>query len=377
MKHRFLRLLPVLLMCACVQAQRTDIKVGVYYYPWHGPDGGGHNFRTTLRQHLAPAQQPEQGAYDNNDPAVIEAHIRQSLRANIHFWACSWWGPDGFEDKVLKNAILTHPLADKLKYAILYESTGRLGSPNKPDYDRLLSDFAYLKKNYFDHPSYLKINNRPVVFIYLTRVYFRNRGQEALTDLRAALPEVYLIGDEVFGRHDRTADAAKWDAVTAYDVYGQTLALEGSTQKALAGLKLIVQEAKTAANGAGVGLIPFACPGFNDRGVRSGHDAAPRYFVDKPEPVEGNLFRAMLRDVAVPAVDPRADKILMVTSFNEWHEDTQIEPTAGTVQATARDDSGSGTRYTQGYRYADYGNLYLDILREETAGAVTEPNAVR
>lgn len=356
----------------CIQAQEP-VKVGVYYYPWHGPGIGGHDFKTTLRDRLVPSQRPEMGFYQNNDPKVIESHIQQSRRGNIHFWACSWWGPDGFEDKVLKDSILTHPLASKLRYAILYESTGRLGSFENPDYSRLETDFAYLKEHYFNHPYYFKIKKRPVVFIYLTRVYFRNRGDQALAKLRANYPEVFIVADDIFGRSYRASEAAKWDAVTAYDVYGQILGPHGSTQKAVDQLKQILHDSKTAANSMDVGLIPFVCPGYNDRGVRSGHKAAPRYFADKPGSVGGDLFRAMLRKAAVPAVDPLAERIVMVTSFNEWHEDTQIEPTAATARTTSQDDSDSGNDYTQGYLYADYGDLYLDILRQETT-IVKDPN---
>jgi hypothetical protein len=112
--------------------------------------------------------------------------------------------------------------------------------------------------------------------------------------------------------------------------------------------------------------MPFSAPGFNDRGVREGHSGAPRYFEDNPQSVEGDLFRSMLRDVVVPKVDPLAEKILMVTSFNEWHEDTQIEPTTGTAGTTNVDDSATGDYYTEGDYYTDYGHLYLDILRQET-----------
>jgi hypothetical protein len=374
MKQRLGLWLSALLICACVQAQRPDIKVGVYYYPWHGPGAGGHGFTTTLRNHLVPVQKPEAGHYMNDAPVIIESHIRQSKRGNIHFWACSWWGPGSFSDTVLKDAILTHPSASNLRYAILYESTGRLGPSEKPDYSRLETDFAYLKTNYFNHPFYFKIDGRPVVFIYLTRVYFRDQGDRALADLRAHYPDVFLVADDIFGRSYSASSAARWDTVTAYDVYGQTLGPHGSTQTALKKLGLILQDAKTAANSVGVGLIPFACPGFNDRGVRSGHKAAPRYFQDTPQSVEGDLFRTMLRDKVVPAVDPLASNILMVTSFNEWHEDTQIEPTAGTVSTTSRDDSAGGTEYTQGYSYADYAYLYIDILRQETCAAEKVPD---
>jgi hypothetical protein len=72
----------------------------------------------------------------------------------------------------------------------------------------------------------------------------------------------------------------------------------------------------------------------------------------------------MIRDVAMPHLDPTCGRIVMVTSFNEWYEDTQIEATAGTAEPTSTDDSPSGTHYTGGQRYVDYGCLYLDILRQ-------------
>ena len=57
----------------------------------------------------------------------------------------------------------------------------------------------------------------------------------------------------------------------------------------------------------------------------------------------------------------------MVSTFNEWHEDTQIEPTI--VAGPTSMDDGSGT-FAQGYSYTGYGNLYLDALRQAT---VPEP----
>jgi hypothetical protein len=342
------------------------IFVGVYYYPWYGPTA--HRISQSLRGHLVPEQTAELGEYDNASQEVIVKHIDYSHRANIHFWACSWWGPGTYVDNVLRYHILPHRYAGELRYAILYESTGRLGSFSNPDYSKLLPDFQYFADNYFSNPNYLKIDGRPVVFIYLTRVYFRKTpGYTALAALRAAFPNIYIIADDIFGRNYSSANASKWDAVTAYDVYGQTLQSYGSTGAALNRLESILSEAKTAANSVGVGLIPFAAPGFNDKGVRDGYDGAPRYFEDDSSSSEGDLFRAMLRNVVVPKVDPLAENILMVTSFNEWHEDTQIEPTMGTAGITNVDDSASGSDYTQGDYYTDYGYLYLDILSQETS----------
>ena len=346
------------------------ILVGAYYYAWYRPTRNTVSW--SLRGHLVPEQTPELGEYDSSSEEVIAKHIDYSHRANIHFWAIGGQGRRGQGRPgrhIFKHNILPHRYAGELRYAILYEC-GALGSFSNPDYSNLLPDFQYLADNYFDHPYYLKIDGRPVVFIFITDKFFRKTpGYTALAALRSAFPNLYIVADDIAGPNYSSSYASKWDAVTSYDsVFGWALWPYGSTRAALDQLEIILSNAKTAANSVGVGLIPFAMPGWNSRVVRYGNsDGAPRYFEDDPSSSEGDLFRAMLRDVVVPKVDPLAENMLMVTSFNEWGEDTQIEPTMGTGSTTNIDDSASGSDYTQGDYYTDYGYLYLDILREETS----------
>lgn len=342
--------------------------VGIYYYPWYrAPNADSIGWmRQTLRGRLEPKQLPKQGVYSSQDAETIAAHIAQCKRGGIDFWTVSWWGPNHRTDRTFKNCILPHPDAGKLKYALFYESTGRFGSFDNPSFKSLLDDFKYMAENYFDHPHYLKIDNKPVVYIYLTRAYFRNRGHDELKRLREQLPNMYLIGDDVFGPAYRSEYAQLWDAVTAYDGYGQSLPKGGAARAGLEQLKANYINAKKIANSVGTGFIPGVSPGYNDKAVRDGHPGRARYFKDVPGSREGDLFRAMLREVALPNVDPLAGSIMMVNSFNEWYEDTQIEATAGTAPPTSKDDSESGKFYTEGEIYTDYGCLYLDILCEET-----------
>jgi hypothetical protein len=77
----------------------------------------------------------------------------------------------------------------------------------------------------------------------------------------------------------------------------------------------------------------------------------------------------MIRRAGLPYLDERCGNIMMVTSFNEWFEDSQIEATSGKAKPSTRDNSKSGTYYTGGQTYNDYEYLYLDILSEETKKA--------
>ncbi len=342
--------------------------VGVYYYPWY--TGSARQWNSVMRLHLKEPQKPKSGLYRSSDPNVVAEHIKQSIRGGVSFWAVSWWGPDDRKSRAFKETILAHPDSSKLKYAILYETEGRLGGFDKPNYDHWLSDLEHLKKTFFDDPRYLKIDNRPVVFVYLSRVYFRNQGQDALEQMRKKFPEIYLVGDDVYFGDDSTGDyRAEWaknfDAVTAYDVYGQSVGKWGGTHKAVQFLAGNYQQAKKVANSVGTAFMPAIAPGYNDTAVREGHPGRARYFTDTDNSKEGDIFREMIRQAALPNIDPSCNNIMMVTSFNEWFEDSQIEATAGTAPPSSTDDSESGTYYTGGQMYNDYGYLYLDILKEE------------
>ena len=169
----------------------------------------------------------------------------------------------------------------------------------------------------------------------------------------------YLIGDDLFGGGVNAERAKLWDAITDYDVYGTVLQSKGST-RCRAALADIYAAAQKALAPLDVGFVPAATPGFNDRAVRGGHPAAPRYLTDVADADDGSLFAGMLDREVLPNRDARHGEMIMITSFNEWHEDTQIEPT-NMAPATREDDSGNNG-FVQGNRYAGYGELYLDIL---------------
>ena len=82
--------------------------------------------KRALRGRLKPTQLPKLGVYDSRDPKVIENHIEQSKYAGIDFWSVSWWGKNR-QDETFNDLILKLSYGAKLKYAVLYESTGRLG----------------------------------------------------------------------------------------------------------------------------------------------------------------------------------------------------------------------------------------------------------
>lgn len=369
-------------------AQR--ILIGAFYYLWY-PENWRDGY---INGFLDPPQGPALGQYDSSDLKTVEQHISWSSQYGIDFWAVSWWPGQPELDKRLREKILKARNINDIKFCIFYESAG-LGLADEritftPDkIKKMVSDFQYLAKNYFSHPSYLKVEGRPVVIIYLTRT-FSGDYPGAISQLRASLKEMgfdpYLIGDEVFWYVIRSAPLSPsthpnmrriklFDAITAYNMYDWAKSKQmgyGNTSTFLQDVHDLYREYQSAL-GKKVPLIPAIIPGYNDRGVRLSekHSVIPRQFT--PGAAEGSFFIQALKQTVVPFVDPAVPMIL-ITSFNEWNEGTQVEPTVESA-LTLKDQSPSKTDYTQGYAYQGYGKKYLSILQDTFVainGRVTE-----
>lgn len=341
----------------------ANITVGAYYYPWHY----SHfqvNIDGYIRKELEPRQEIRLGEYDDRVPAVIQQHLEWSKRANIGVWVTSWWGPNSGEDSTLREVILDPnkvTLGDH-KFALLYETTGRIRESEGYDVNaRLPDDFDYICKEqkYFDHPSYYRINGRPVLVIYLTRLL---DGKELLDDviplIRERCPSVYIVGDQVWGSPPaKTLDLL--DSVTNYDIYGNMGRPRYARQEGVDRYYRRARGWKEYAAFHNSTFVPSVAPGYNDRGVRlQNENPALSRRLDE-DSKEGSLFAAQI-SAAVQLLDPEADNFLLVNSFNEWHEDTQIEPCDG---KTATEPF----VMTQGLEYKGYGTLYLDILATYTS----------
>lgn len=125
------------------------------------------------------------------------------------------------------------------KIALFYETMSRLKMKKKESEqlpmfnyttDNVYSDIEYIATTYFHNPNYMRIDGRPVLFVYLTRLLTQEGTLEEVTTLmrQAAMDngeyDLYIIGDEVIsippihGNEYRPFDLL--DGVTNYDVYG-------------------------------------------------------------------------------------------------------------------------------------------------------------
>jgi hypothetical protein len=372
--------------------------VGAYYYLWNPENFAGG----TLRAHLVPAQLPAGSLVNSQSPRTAARDITNARQAGINFFAMDWWpydsgySPRRSEQEDAMKAFLAARNISRMRFAMFYETwnlgfnpgneTTPVTFPMELNFD---ADMIALSKQYFHNGSYLHINGRPVVFLYLTRTLSGDvagmiRGARTVLQARGFNP--FFIGDEVYWRvtPENPTPAGpiltttpqvnridQFDAVTSYIQYygdpdwllGPTNDFTGypGTTHIIADERHLLGGYRTATHGR-VPVIPDISSGFNDRGFRllTNHPAQPRQWLPGASPAStlDHLFRC----VALPEVDP-ALPMVMVTSWNDWNEDTGIEPIAGTP--TAIDDSPSRNAFTQGYVYGGEGRTALQALRSD------------
>jgi hypothetical protein len=351
----------------------NSITIGAFYYSWYIHNFHGGHY---LRGALLPPQSPTLGEYDQRNASVISQHLAWSRQANIRVWFTSWSGPNSTEDGVIRNSIVSNPdvlaSSSDFKIAILYETTGRLGVNNS--IGNFKSDMNYIAQNYFGRPNYYYINNRPVVFIYLTRL-LQSKGilQGAIQALRAGAAQqgydsLYIIGDHVFGTYGKgkidNTTCTLMDALGTYDVYGSMGASGYAGRRAVSKFGRRQKGWRIAAHSQGCAFIPSISSGFNDRAVRnSSHLPLSRQLTHNLP--TGSLFRDLLQRslTLIEQSYSGTGNLLLVTSWNEWHEDTQIEPTVALTNVTS---TNLPTNLTNGLNYDSYGTLFLDILSSVT-----------
>jgi hypothetical protein len=90
--------------------------------------------------------------------------------------------------------------------------------------------------------------------------------------------------------------------------------------------------------------------------LHANHHALSRVLSEGNE--QGGFFNESLAG-AKYLVDSDLSSLLVVNSFNQWHEDTHIEP-ARSPQASTPEN------LTEGRTFYGYGDLYLEILRNAT-----------
>ena len=170
-----------------VKADTGDIKVGAMFYPgWMPGTGWGWSLLDPY-----PNRKPALGYYDDTEVEVMDWQIKWALEHGVSFFNFCWYRDAGNEGKpvvpwlneTLERGLLKSHFIDQFEFAITWENHNRGGISSKEDLQETL--LPYWIEHYFSHPSYLKFDGKPVLFIYSMDVFMAQLG--GIENARAAM----------------------------------------------------------------------------------------------------------------------------------------------------------------------------------------------
>jgi hypothetical protein len=296
---------PLVMPSPMMRAARFGPRlVLAFYYPWYTPD-------TWSDPQLA--DRPLRLYSTDTQPDINTAAL-MARAAGIDAWVVSWQGlsGDGFNDRRMRIALAAAAAAGMRAcvYTETYVANPTFDPTRGIDPRSLLEWLTDIVDRYGSHPAYLRVDGRPVIFTYAASLLPQADWSEVIARLRSSGRNPLIVGDfarslllELFdGEYQYSNVFSSGDALA--DVM-RTESLRVRT------LNLLRPNDRRRL------WVASVTPGFDDSRL-----------VDRTRPrVVERANGAVYDDQWSKAIDTGADWIV-VTSWNEWWENTEIEPGA-------------------------------------------------
>jgi hypothetical protein len=286
-------------------------QVLAFYYGWYGnPTVSGKwshwkDVDDTAKTIASSTNFPKLGAYDSHDPKVVEQHYKWAKDAGLTGFIVSWWVKNDFHDQGMP-LMLDTATKHKMNVTIYYETVPPRGAPNP---EGAVDDLLYILEKYGKHPAWLKVDGRPVVFVYGRAV-----NEIKLDGWKTVIAEVnkrYNGGALFIGDQLTPAAAEVFDGIHTYNPTGKVAGKSPVEIHDWSG-----ENFKKWVDMAGDKIVcATVIPGYDD------HKLGRK----EPRPITARSDGATYRAMWQQAITVNPDWVL-VTSFNEWHEGSEIEP---------------------------------------------------
>lgn len=362
------------------------IVIGQLNLWYHGPGcyGGFEQFNCS-GQRSTPLIPALGSTYDSSDPSVIKQQIEWAAAYGVDAFSIEWTTPRGIGDSLennLDDVFLKAPNLDKIRWCIFYDLELRIiQTPslhvdlsngmdfNNPDvFNTFVADFEHFAKKYFSQPQYLKIDGRPVIYIWGTwnaRGNFTGAFAEARQKVADLGYDVFIVGDIIRTDVFNSQLAASYDANTNFvflipglPTYLDVGATVPAVDHAMATWQNAIKDLKVIGRQDLVNLEPGFTPQFDNRQFCAGAGNTNCIYV----PATSRDQVIAMAEVAIKYAQPVGSKgwrLIWLNTWNNWAETTTVEPTID-----------QGPIYPAG----NYGFDFLEIIREVFGPEVFPPN---
>src|SRR5918999_4959088 len=252
-----------------------------YYYAWWDPE----NFSRTLFQPFE--------AYNSDDANAMTRHIDQAREAGVDGFIIAWYGHGNRTDSNLAKVL-------DLGHSTGFSATIHFETPHFWGVDDVIAQLRAFYDTRAGHPAMVKYQGKPVIFFWRASTFDNGTWSYIRSQVDPDHNSVWMADGDNFG----VLSGDAWDGISPY-----AIAWSGNPAGQLP------RWANIARSIAPDKLWnPVVSPGCDDTAAR-----APTCIQDR---AGGSYYQATW-DGAL-ASDP--SWAVVVSTFNEWMESTQIEP---------------------------------------------------
>jgi hypothetical protein len=287
--------------------QANSKLVLAFYYMWFSPE----NFKSGQMSDTPVTP------YNSSDPAVIERQVREAKGAGIDGFIAAWTGTGTDTDKNFAK-LLDTAAAQGFKAAIHFETHTVANGGD------VAGQIPAAIAKYGNHPAYLRWNNKPVIFFWSPQTV---GNAKAWSDLRKRVDpnnsQMWSVD---------TTEVSYLDAFDSIHLFSAGKWTASTDTSRIAAEWRGKVDTYNKSHGTSRLWAAGVIPGWDESRVQPPRNPA-KVFPRR----DGAEYEANWRGATASKPD-----LITITSFNEWYEGTQIEPS---VSAGAK---------------------YLDITRKQT-----------
>lgn len=325
---------------------RTEMLIGAHHCPlWESDKPEMWN---NILKH--PERMPALGFYSQESPEVSDWETKWAVEHGVSFFVYCWYrAAQGCPVKTrfssaIHEALFKSRFADRMKYAIMWENQARGKAGVDDEKDLFENLFPFWMENYFKHPSYLKVDNRPVLFIYRPEFLVQDLGNvenvaKAFDRMRRICRENGFAGLTILGEY-RGLDPKHLQLMKALgldETFAYCWGIPGSPtpEQAIAKQMAYIRKTHELNILPQVVTVSQAWSGWRDEGS---------IWKIPPEKFTSLLRQAKAFAETLPE-GTLGRRMLLLDNWNEWGEGHYIAP------------------------YREYGFGYLDAVRDVFAPA--------
>ncbi len=319
--------------------------------------------------------------YTSIDPKVIHQQIDWAWQNGVDAFSLEWTTPrevSGSLEPNIDDYFLKANNLSKIRWCIFYDFILRLSQTpglkdvsysngldfNNPKvYNTFVSDMVHFATKYYSQPQYLKIDGRPVIYLWSTWSW-KGKYAEAIAEARQKVKDagydVFLVGDVVWANQFNKKLASQFDGNSTFTFlipgtshnWKNVQAASVDLDKAYNVWSSRIKGVNVAGRSDMINFEPSFTPQFDNRLFDPGN---PIYV-----PAESKDQVIAAAQVAVKYAQPVGSqnwKLVWLNTWNNWAETTTVEPTVD-----------SGPKYPAGNYQFDMLDVVRQVFGAETFG---------